>query len=546
MRLKSSILITIIAMLGYVSCSKNVETAGGEKKKDGAVDSGGPIAPEVKTAFTTMLSDVDLSPSYDNERYAKLTKQEYRFTVIDLLNGVDQETIKKALKVVDSFTDSPFNGHYNNLTDFSSFPGIEESHINLAEILAKSISESSSFKSKCGASDACFSYLTEKYIPRVWRRPLSDTEKQELKQFYESFPESERNSSMLVRIFLSVYFHSKVLNKSPAKEMIPYQIGSAISFAISGSIPDEKLFADMQNGRVDHPTVIREHINRLLAEKPDRFSRLFVPQWLGYSVSFDTVKDGKYKSVPLKDVILEPDLIFSQLIKDNSKIEDFFSLKFRVANDKLSALYNEDKESSKWEKVSVADSNLFGTAFMSYKFLDKDTDYPNPIIRGYYVVAKLLCRTVPQPTPDELALANEVISKAPKDVSPAGKMDFYRENVACKSCHDKFDFHGLAMEEIGVLGQKRDKYYTGHDIELPKKVEEMTFSSSEEFIEKLSGQTEFKSCFSGHLYDYFSGFSYLENQSDLMKSANIKLVQEMSIEQLIEDLAVHAFRRDSK
>src|SRR4029453_17572765 len=77
----------------------------------------------------------------------------------------------------------------------------------------------------------------------------------------------------------------------------------------------------------------------------------------------------------------------------------------------------------------------------------------SPVKRGYWVVRRLLGETIPPPPPSVPELPAD---EAKLDLPLRDVLAQHRQNPACASCHARFDSFGLAFEDYGPLGQRRD------------------------------------------------------------------------------------------
>lgn len=314
-----------------------------------------------------------------------------------------------------------------------------------------------------------------------------------------------------------------------------FKIGNLLSYYITGSYPDDELQNDIEAGKLVDEQVIRDHVERLLQASPVRFAEMFVLQWLKVSTLMSSTT--KYKNVFVSDIMLEPALIFAQLMGDGDYISSLMELKYNVVNPGLAGLYGISGITSGWSR-GQGTKTLFGTAFMSYLTADHDTDNPNPIRRGSYVVNYLLCKDIQFPTSAIQEKVDEVVNNAPMDLSPPARMAYFRGFPACASCHDQFDHHGLALEEIGVFGATRTKYYTGHDVVATGRVEGIQFNNSLEFVGKLARSEAFNTCFASQVYNYITSSPYTQGFNAIEKSDVKPAIAGKSIRQVVAEMVV--------
>ena len=78
----------------------------------------------------------------------------------------------------------------------------------------------------------------------------------------------------------------------------------------------------------------------------------------------------------------------------------------------------------------------------------------SPIVRGVYVLENILGTPPPPPPPDVEPLSPDLRGLSTLKEQLAG----HRNQAACKSCHQRIDPYGFAMENFDPIGRWRDQY----------------------------------------------------------------------------------------
>src|SRR5690606_33580306 len=82
---------------------------------------------------------------------------------------------------------------------------------------------------------------------------------------------------------------------------------------------------------------------------------------------------------------------------------------------------------------------------------------------GYWVARNVLGQHIPAPPPN--------VPQLPTDETELGELTLaetlarHRSDPACASCHQTFDFFGLAFEGFGPVGERRDRDLGGRPVE---------------------------------------------------------------------------------
>ena len=481
----------------------------GEAATESTEDSEETSAEEIKEA----LREANLESFDGLDTYSRLTKQEYRYVISDLLVGVDDITRQRVLQRVETFNENNNAGFYKNYEPHATYPGLEITQLELASALADAFTTSDWFLQLC-AND-CASNLTSEFVPRVWKRRVSDDEARELREFYGSLPAENRDLLFLTRVFASPYFHHKIFSATfddPSDRTV--QRAHILSHLITGSFPDDELHAASRDGSLEEKW--EEHIARLLDKHPDRFATLFVPQWLGFSSLRESL--STYYDVPLKTVMTEPALIFAELLKADAPIASLIALEDWVEAarvfESLAQMYGVDEAVSGWEKRKINDT-LFGTAAFSYLTIDHESNYPSPIRRGSYIVNHLLCRDLQFPSSEVQSAVDRIVQSAPDGQSPPERMAYFREHAECAGCHNQFDFYGLALEQIGEFGEIRSEYYTGDPVEISGSAGGFDYENALDFTQQLAEHSAINTCFASQVYSYATANSHVAANFEL-------------------------------
>jgi hypothetical protein len=135
------------------------------------------------------------------------------------------------------------------------------------------------------------------------------------------------------------------------------------------------------------------------------------------------------------------------------------------------------------------------------------------VLRGAFVVKRLLCRPIPLPTGDILAQV-----KAPEPSSGRTGRERYTahsKNPVCHSCHQYMDPVGLALENYDALGLFRE---SENDVHIDPagampdgKGREISFSGPTELVRALARSSDAVDCFAMS----WMNFAYGRTPNDL-------------------------------
>ncbi|MEM7601078.1 MAG: DUF1592 domain-containing protein, partial [Verrucomicrobiota bacterium] len=248
-----------------------------------------------------------------------------------------------------------------------------------------------------------------------------------------------------------------------------YALANRLSYFLWNSMPDEPLFALAAEGKLSSPKVLREEANRMLQdEKAESFLTRFTYQWLGLANMDDMPASGEYvyyHDFFVRDLFKEETrLFFESLLKTNAPAADLVHADYTFMNAPLARYYGvEGVTGGAFEKVSLTAMprrrGLLGQgSVLTTSANGIDT---SPVVRGIWMLEHLL-GTPPSPPPPDV----EVLEPDTRGtVSIRDMYAAHREDASCNRCHEDIDPLGFALENFDPVGQWRDIYEGGLEVD---------------------------------------------------------------------------------
>jgi hypothetical protein len=154
---------------------------------------------------------------------------------------------------------------------------------------------------------------------------------------------------------------------------------------------------------------------------------------------------------------------------------------------------------------SLAHGRLGVLQHASFLAAHAHADTTSPVLRGDFVLRKLLCERVPRPS--ELDI--EVIMPRPSsELTRREQFAFHAADRQCAQCHDKIDGFGLTLERFDAAGRRRE-------LELNKPVrtdgqviyggKRVRFEDSAQLSRWLGARPEAADCFARHAFRFVTG-----------------------------------------
>jgi hypothetical protein len=150
-------------------------------------------------------------------------------------------------------------------------------------------------------------------------------------------------------------------------------------------------------------------------------------------------------------------LFFKEMVQKNRPVHEFVHSDWTYLNERMALHYGiDDVEGMTMRKMKLpADAHRGGViTHGSILKLTTNATYTSPIMRGAWLLEKIM-GTPPHPPPPDVAAIEPDIRGA---VTIREQMTAHQAQPVCASCHKKIDPPGFALESFDVLGGWRDRY----------------------------------------------------------------------------------------
>jgi len=329
------------------------------------------------------------------------------------------------------------------------------------------------------------------FLPRAFRRPATDAELEHHLAIYQRRRRQEGSDYLdALKLSLSAAlvspnflfrreFEGGIETPDAAGddagesvdefELDDWQLASRLSYFLWQSMPDEKLFALAGQGDLRDPETLRAQVRRMLNDpRAGDFSRLFVGQWLGFgpdgqNMFPDERKFRKEWSEELRAaMVAEAELFFDALIDEKQSLLLLVDSRYTFLNETLAKHYRIDKVfGSEMQRVALPDHRRGGVLGMGSVLTATSTPTrASPVVRGAWLLEKLLAETVPPPPPDAGELPDDAGEKKGK-LSLREELEAHRDKADCRGCHEKIDPLGFGLEHFDAIGVWRSKSPSG-------------------------------------------------------------------------------------
>ena len=454
-RLGVAALVCVAACSGQVSDPNGTNPPSGVTNPSATTGAGGAMVP-VQMPTGPCSPSASLGPS----RIWSLTDAEYVSSVVSLF-GV---RLPNEVTVPDT---QPAD--YTNLSEVTTVDSrATEAYQTAAEKAAfAAVTANLNVFMPCGTSDACVTTFIKSRIARAFRRPVTDTEVQDLVALYHTGLADSPATGVRLVIEAALQSPSFIYRTElgPAAgatgkvSLTPYEVATALSFAVLDSIPDDQLWQKAEDGSLVKPAVLKGEVDRLLA-LPEVQANLSQKAgfWLGVERLHSTEKDNTIfpeYTADLKQNLYDSARMFVQDIFSKGTVTDLLSSSRLYVNANLAKVYGLPSAGLGADLVaSTSTLPERSLGILTQPAVLAAYSRPNrgdPIHRGLFVYNSLICgATIPSPPGNALAVA-ATFPSSDTERQLAGLRA--SDSHGCGACHGLFDPLGLSTEKYDPIGR---------------------------------------------------------------------------------------------
>ena len=325
--------------------------------------------------------------------------------------------------------------------------------------------------------------VLESFLRRAFRRNVSDAEVDERVEIFrqrrseEGVDYQDALKLSLAAALVSPNFlfrHELGGDEAVVKEngefaLNDWQIASRLSYFLWQSMPDDRLFALAESGKLRDDETLRAQVRRMLKDpKADDFARLFVGQWLGFGTEGQNMfpDERKFRKAWSEELraamVAESELFFRSLIDDRGSLLQLVDSRETFLNETLAKHYRiDDVYGTEMQRVALPDRRRGGVLGMGAVLTATSTPLrTSPVVRGAFLLEKLLAEEIPPPPPNAGELPDNA-GETKGRLSLREELEAHRDRADCRDCHQKIDPLGFGLEHFDAIGQWRARTGSG-------------------------------------------------------------------------------------
>jgi hypothetical protein len=319
---------------------------------------------------------------------------------------------------------------------------------------------------------SCARQIAENLAHRAFRRPVTTDEVARLVRFYDAARKGGGSFDLGVEQIVAAVLASpnflyrgiwgtSVAGRGGAANgglaLTDLELASRLSFFLWNTGPDEELLRLAEAGGLTKPGAMEKQVRRMLAD-PKALSLVtsFAMKWLNLdgldSVKPDPALFPAFNDLLRRDFSREAEAFVSSIFLEDRSIVDLLSADHTFLNERLARHYGiSGITGAQLRRVTLVEKERWGLLGKAAVLMRTSYgDRTSPVLRGAWVLDKLLGTPPTPPPPDTATDLSQKAGEPPKTVR--ARLEQHRDKASCKMCHGVIDPTGLALENFDAIG----------------------------------------------------------------------------------------------
>ena len=330
-----------------------------------------------------------------------------------------------------------------------------------------------------------------KFADGAYRRPLTDTEKDQLRGLYrklraEEIPHDQAIRLTLARTLVAPAFLYRAEKPGPGDKAGPvndWELATRLSYFLWSSAPDAELRAVAASGKLRQPEALAAQTRRMLKDqRTRRLATEFACAWL-HIYDFDELGEKSERHFPtftgLRGAMYEETIrFFSDFFQRDASVLNILDADYTFLNADLAKHYGIKLEMRNpepgtagdgWQRVDGVKKFSRGGILAQATTLAKQSgaSRTSPILRGNWLCEVLLGEKLPRPPKDVPRLPED---EATETLTVRELTEKHSSDPKCYGCHRRIDAYGYSLEAFDAIGRFRERDLGGRVIGVKAKV----------------------------------------------------------------------------
>jgi uncharacterized protein DUF1592/uncharacterized protein DUF1588/uncharacterized protein DUF1595/uncharacterized protein DUF1587 len=316
-----------------------------------------------------------------------------------------------------------------------------------------------------GINTACMQQYLQSNLQLAWRRPVTDAEISGLMAIFDSASMDGQarqvQLTMEAALIHPAFLYRSEIGANAATaagkvSLTPYELASAVSFALLNSSPDAELWAKAQDGSIVQPSVLATEVARLIALPAVQAN---LTKLVSYYLDFETLpftsKDATAypEFASLQGTLYQSSQLFLNDVMWGGHFSDLFTSRRIYANEAMATAYGLPPVTGTQLQPITTVGDAYGGGVLTQPALlaasNKNAVGDDVIHRGLWVYYNLLCAPALPPPPANAAAVAATFTGSTRQQS------VLRDTTCGAGCHGRFDPFGLVTLSYDGIGRYR-------------------------------------------------------------------------------------------
>lgn len=478
----------------------------------GAATGSGPLDPETGLPETCANASEMSAPA----PLTRLTNREYRNTLTDLFPEAKLEA--PSLPVENK--DDGFDNVAKNQAPTAAWV---EGYFKQAGSVARTVG--ASVVSACPASDdACVEAAILELAERVFRKPLETGERTRLTSLLtDATTRWGRAKGVEVALrgllqtpqFLYRLEHGVAEPGKQAAPLSGYELAARLSYLLWDTMPDDELYAAASSGALADVDNLEAQARRLLeSPRAHEAVAVFHAQWLRFEKMATLSKSPElfpsFDAATADALRASTERFVELAFWEKRSLDAFLTSTSLFANAALAPLLGVRATGSELTEVQAPPDQRAGILTQPGLLAGfAHETVGSPVLRGVFVLDRLLCSAPPPPPPDVPPAPTSDSAGSP--TTTRQKFEQHLNTPACSACHKTIDGIGFGFENYDAVGQYRTEE-AGIAVDATGQLlgtldADGPFTGAVELGQRLAQSKQTQACVARYWYRYAFGLS---------------------------------------
>jgi len=346
----------------------------------------------------------------------------------------------------------------------------------------------------------CVDTFIRSFGEKAFRRPLSDAELAELRPIADTASSEglsyDQGVALLVRAMLQA---PEFLYLFEDEVLTDYQLAARLSYFVTDGRADDPLYAEAAAGSLREPGVMEAHLDRLLAERGDRFGSAFAYDFLALRRAYQRVVD--IDDAVISELVASAQDTFARFIADDAPVSQLFLTTEYSVND-TTANFMVGQGAPSGVLQSSSENPFVGLITHPATLIAMSNAVEGSTVsRGQFIAHQLLC-VPPTPPPAMAFTPDDVAAELPPNATQRDEAEARLQDPSCAACHIQFEPYAFAFNKWGGDGVFHNDARLDDSGPIMTSLGSWQFDGYAEFVPLLAASEQYQRCITDQMLRY--------------------------------------------